>query len=663
MSACHCTIARTVDARAIAKAMRVSARAVRMRAAKESWPSEFRIGVGGPRRVYTVTTLPAPVREALLLAQALAAGEVANSQLAPPRANARSRAERVAALWQRYERCGKKLQAVAGQRLRALQAVEALEARGLRRLDARARVAAQLQAEGAPVSVASLGRWADLVAGLESQHRLAALVPDFCGRTVSAVIDERAWDLFKADYLRLEQPSMASCYERLERIAADKGWVLPSLRTLARRIENEIPRGVRTLRREGTEALERTYPAQERDRAAFHAIEAVNADGHKFDVFVRNSAGAVVRPILVGVQDLYSGKLLGWRLAETESSDLIRLAFRDVVEHFGVPSHAWLDNGRGFASKYITGGTRNRYRFKVREDDPTGILVALGMQIHWTTPYHGQAKPIERAWRDLCDRIAKHPACAGAYTGNTPDAKPENYGSRAVPWAQFAALVDTEIAAHNARPNRKTRVCGGTMSFDEAFAASYASATIRRATPEQLRQLLLTAETVTANRQDGSVRLADNRYWHEALCAHAGRKLLLRFDPANLHQSIHAYTLDNTYICAADCIGPTGFSDTDAAREHLRGKKQYLRAIKDQANAAIRMDAARVAAQLPDITPPELPAPTVIAPLFGQGSAPRLAPGEPAAVLPLARTGTEDRNASLDQMLEALQRQQMQDRL
>ena len=96
---------------------------------------------------------------------------------------------------------------------------------------------------------------------------------------------------------------------------------------------------------------------------------------------------------MVGVQDLYSGKLLGYRIAETESSDLARFAFRDVIERYGIPGKVWLDNGRGFASKMLTGGTANRFRFKVKEDDPTGLLTAMGCEIHWATPYHGQAKP------------------------------------------------------------------------------------------------------------------------------------------------------------------------------------------------------------------------------------------------------------------------------
>ncbi|HOK71525.1 MAG TPA: hypothetical protein PLM83_08745, partial [Bacillota bacterium] len=35
-------------------------------------------------------------------------------------------------------------------------------------------------------------------------------------------------------------------------------------------------------------------------------------------------------------------------------------------------------------------------------------------EVHWTTPYHGQSKPIERAWKTLCEEVSKHPKFAGA---------------------------------------------------------------------------------------------------------------------------------------------------------------------------------------------------------------------------------------------------------
>jgi hypothetical protein len=182
--------------------------------------------------------------------------------------------------------------------------------------------------------------------------------------------------------------------------------------------------------------------------------------------------------------------------------------------------------------------------------------------------------------------------------------------------AAFLRVLSDEIAAHNARPGRRTPVCQG-RSFDEAFAASYAEATVRKASAEQLRQMLLAAEIVTASGHDGSVRLAGNRYWMEALVPHAGQKLLLRFDPDALHTSVSVYTLSVHFVGEAPCTAAVGFADTQAGREHTRAKKQYRRAMRAALEAERRMSAAEVADQLPAIAEAELPETTVIEAVFG----------------------------------------------
>ena len=638
-----------VDIATIAAALCVSNRAVERRAARGQWPFEEEPCRGGKRRLYAVADLPSDVAAAIAKFEA----KKTLTSLAPPPAVAelapvqrRGAApkltdEQIQAAWRRYESVPQHCRDEAEKRLRALQAVEALVANGYSLMDARELVAVQMQKDGMRGgSVASLIRWAKTVAAADVSHRLALLLPSWTGRTAAVEIPTEAWDMFKADYLRLEAPSASSCYDRLARVAKVNGWVLPSLKTFQRRVEAELPRAVQILAREGQQALERAFPAQERDRSVFHALEAVNADGHKFDVFVRWPDGTIGRPIMIGVQDLYSGKLLGWRIAETESSDLARFAFRDVIQTYGIPSRIWLDNGRAFASKMLTGGTANRFRFKVKADDPVGILTGLGCQIHWATPYHGQAKPIERAWRDLCDRVAKHPAFAGAYTGNKPDAKPENYGSKAIPMDEFVRVLDVEIRAHNAREGRRTKICAGQHSFDQAFAHSYAQSAIRKATAEQLRMLLLATDVVTTDRRDGSVRLAGNRYWCAALGPYAGQKVQLRFDPMSLHTSVEVFTLGNVHIGTADCIAAVGFADTNAAREHTRAKRQFIRSTKDQLDAERRMDAASIAAQMPGPMPDMLPAPGVVAPLFNLKG--RRAEPRPLEAEPIARTGTDD---------------------
>ena len=237
----------------IAEALKISKRGAEMRANRDGWSYTEQTMRGGRQRMYALTTLPADVQAALLLATRSAV-DSSGLQTAPERrSNARLTDAQIRAAWQRYEAVPQHLKDAAARRLKALQAVERLVAEGHRLLDARAHVAAQLQREGVRGgSVPSLGRWAADVACAEKQHRLALLVPDYVGRTAAVEIPAEAWDTFKADYLRLEAPSAAGCYERLQRIAKVRGWQLPSLRSFERKISRELSPQVLVLARQGS---------------------------------------------------------------------------------------------------------------------------------------------------------------------------------------------------------------------------------------------------------------------------------------------------------------------------------------------------------------------------------------------------------------------------
>jgi hypothetical protein len=372
---------------------------------------------------------------------------------------------------------------------------------------------------------------------------------------------------------------------------------------------------LKVLKRKGQEALLRTFPAQERDKSALHALEAVNADGHKWDVFVKWPDGYEGRVMLVGFQDIYSGKILSYRLDRSENKEMIRLAFGDMIEKYGIPDECVLDNGRAFASKWLSGGIANRYRFKVKEEDPDGIMKQLGVTIHWATPYHGQSKPVERAWRDFAESIAKDLRLAGAYTGKNTTEKPENYGSKAVPFELFAQVVAEGVAKHNARVGRQSKIAAG-RSLDDTFAESYEKAPIRKATPEQRRLWLLAAESITAAKVDGSITMLGNRYWSEFLHEHRGQKLVTRFDPQNLQQDLHVYRLDGAYLGAAQCIEAVGFFDVDKAREHAQTRGAFVKAVKAKAKAELRMSLTEAAALLPQAEETEPPESKVVRPVF-----------------------------------------------
>ena len=582
---------------------RVNAMAERLNWRAHPQFARRRSGRGGGWE-YHWTLLPSRT-QAQLLAQ------VAPS--APPAPAERPRDE----AWAWFDRLPTTVKERAQERLDAIQTAEALELGGLTR-DMAVRQSARMHG----CSARAIWNWMYLIEGVREDDRLPYLAPRhrLAARKVKkTVIDPEFASLFKADWLRPEAPSLTSVYDRIKPVCVARGIDVPPIHTVRRWERSEISEQTRVLARKGLDALKAMFPPQVRDRSALHALEGVNADYHKFDVFVRFPAEGgypeeILRPQMVAFQDIYSGKLLSWRLARSANSHAVQLCLGDLIETWGIPKHVLLDNGREFAAKTITGGTPTRYRFTVREDDIPGLLTTLGCEIHWATPYSGQSKPIERAFRDLCDRVAKHPAFAGAYTGNRPDAKPENYASRAVSLDEFLGVLATEIAAHNARPGRRSEVAAG-RSFAEVFAESYAQAPIRKATEEQRRLWLMGAEGVRVHARHGRITFMGNGYWDDWLIAHAGEKVVARFDPGRLWDGLHVYALTGEYLGHAPCQEKVGFFDVDEGRALAKARGDWMKAEKKALAAHRTLSAAELAREidaLPAPVPTPVPEPKVV---------------------------------------------------
>lgn len=500
--------------------------------------------------------------------------------------------ERKSRLWAEYEALSAEQKIICEARLKALQIAEDLERGGMLAV-----ASITMACRRAGVTKSAFYEWRKQVEGHDREDWLAALAPSYRTDSRWAECHEEAWDVLKSDYLRPERPTFSACYRRMVKLAKAKKWhPIPTERALRRRFDHEVPEAVQVLARQGKEKAKFLFPSQRRTRSHLHAMQAVNMDGHRFDVFVEFPDGRIDRIHLIALQDLYSGKFVAWRLSDSENKDAVRLVIGDMVENFGIPDQITLDNGRAFTSKWLTGGAKTRYRFKIRDEDPKGLLVTLGIELQFTKPYSGQSKPIERAFLDLTDTIARHPVCAGAYTGNKPDAKPENYRTKAVPLATFVDLVNREIAEHNARPGRTGGNCNG-RSFDETFNQSMAEpgTVVRYATAAQRSLWLLAAEGITARKPDGHIELHRNRYWAPALTGYVGKKVVVRFDPDRLHQSIKVYDLNNVLICDAACLDDTGFHDTVAARQHARTKKDLEKALAAEKDAHVRLKAQDLA--------------------------------------------------------------------
>ncbi|WP_236762481.1 transposase domain-containing protein [Agrobacterium tumefaciens] len=437
------------------------------------------------------------------------------------------------------------------------------------------------------------------VEGHSRQDWLAALAPSFSGSATGEVAEvnpchPEAWKILKSDFLRPERPSFSACYRRMLMVARDQNLSpIPSERSLRRRLDAEVPKAAQIIAREGKDKAKQLFPAQKRTVAHLHAMEIVNTDGHQLDLFVRAPwSETPVRVILIGIQDVYSRKVLSWTLAEAETWEAVRTCIGSMIEnHDGMlPYHIYMDNGRAFAGKMISGGAKTRHRFKVNEDDVAGLLKTLDIEPHFVKPRSGQSKPIERAWRDLAEEISKHPSMSGCYTGNKPDAKPENYGNSAVPLETLQRHVAQCVDEHNHRLNRTTETAHG-RSFAQTFDASIAepSTIIRYASMAQRSLWMLSAVAITARKPDGAIHMHGNRYWNAVLNEWIGKKLTVRFDPADLHKPVKVYDPEGRFLCDADCLAKTGFADTGAARRQEKARKTHVKNLQAVAksNAAL----------------------------------------------------------------------------
>ncbi len=492
------------------------------------------------------------------------------------------------------------------------------------------------------ISPATLWRKLKAVEGQSKDVWVPLLIPRWKGKAGEAEFTPEAWEYIKQEWGSQSKPSISRVLRDALKLVLERNWIIPSQDTVERRIR-DLPPWWAVLRREGEKELKRLYPAQQRDYSTLKLHEMWCSDGRKADVFVRFEDGTVARPIVVAWMELRSRVCLGYAVGKTESADLIRIAFKNAAEESkAIPTAALMDNGRGFASKLLTGGTPNRYRFKVKDEDIPGILTMLGVEVCWATPGHGQAKPIESWWRTVA-QMDKRGEFRGAYCGNKPDARPEEFDPKTVvPIETYLQLLQEEINAYHQRPHRGDSMDGQSPS--QMYDTLLANTVVRQPTAEQLRLCLLAAENIRLT-PEHQIKVLDNRYWTEQLAALSrDHAYVVRFDPEDASKPVALYEGER-FICDVPIIERAGFRNQQAAKDHARERNKFIRGKKEQDKASRGMHSAMEWHPRPEPMKPELPAPklaSLVRPVSGNKN---------------GRDEEDDLDLSPDKVMEILTRQ------
>lgn len=637
---------RTISIEVAALALNVTKSIACRRALREGWLYTEQSVRGGRKRFYELSTLPEEVRAkvALHLIQTGVITPASEPSQPKPKKPAKSEKQTESVsynqpshewgtqdsetLWEWANTRTQKLRDEGIRRAGLLRQVDALLHSG-QKMSVRRALA--FVAEHTGEFEPTLRRWWYKGAGRGQINQFpyadwpALLIPSYAGCTVRKEIPPQAWDWFVAQYLTRSQPTFSDTYRRVTEAAEANGWgTLPSEDTFKRRLE-EIPAAQRIYLREGAEALAKIYPPQRRDRSMLTAGEIVNGDGLKLDrLWVRFPDGEILNTVTGWYwQDVYSGKVMAYRLAKTENTDVFRLSTYDLTA-ICAPRIAIIDNTKVAANKAMTGQAKNRHRFHSRPDDPMGLLPMLGIEPQFTNPDKEMGNPgakrIERAFGKggLHEMIATNPRFRDrGYSQKT-----------AIDFDELQEVTAFEVARFNARAGRQDAVCRGVLSYDQAFEESFSKSEVRRLSESQRSLLLLMPEVATCDKQTGEIALkaasgpwGKHRFWDEALVNFMGRKVVVYYDPENLAKDVSVHTLDGRFITTAQHKADMPvITSTADSREWMKEKGRYIKSNKKASKALSRMD--DIASYYPKTSQDtHVPEPGIVRPNFGQSRA------------------------------------------
>ncbi len=394
------------------------------------------------------------------------------------------------------------------------------------------------------------------------------------GRVKKEAIDERTQALISNFYLQDYRPSVAQVRSHL--MAALGTDDVPSEGCIRRFIKTRIPHAAKVLARHGKKALENELPHITRDYYSVEPGEIYCSDHTQLNVAVRHPKnGTPFFPWLTVVSDIRSRKVVGWVVEEKPSGRTIAAACRHAFLQFSPPKQFMCDNGRDYSSRYLAGG---QWRFrskphKVALDTETqGILTQLGIKVHYTLPYSGRSKPVERWFKTLKDRMEKLlPGYRGGSVGERPErlAKTLKNANNLLTLAAFRSLVDEFVDYYNNDLHQGHAMNGQTP--DEVFNAEARKQYL--VNPNTLTLLMMPAERRLV--YSNGVSFMGGWYYDTALEMLRRETVCLRYDPQDVSR-VAIFDVKGAFVCWATHQCRMSFNPTQEELASARGRQKTI---------------------------------------------------------------------------------------
>lgn len=342
-----------------------------------------------------------------------------------------------------YERKPTSIKLQTESRIKILDEFNALLANNIKKQDAEKII----KSKYSNASKITLWRWCALVEGHDRAYWVYLLAPNYEGRSKRPIC-QAAYDHWLSLYSTQAKPAASVCYYQTIQANKTQKWgELPSLKTFLRHYELTESQNFKIFTRQGKTALKESLPHIKRDYNTIDLHGYWESDGRKADVLCTWPDGTVSRPWIVVMRDVRTRMVLARLIGKTNDKALVIEAFRQAcILSQTRPQGFILDNGSEYSCKAFTGSQRSDVRYKSTEKEPLGILTRMGIVVHWATPYHGAAKPIESFWNVIAEYADK--TCGKAYVGNNTVNRPEDTDAKhAITIEEYADKLSGTINA------------------------------------------------------------------------------------------------------------------------------------------------------------------------------------------------------------------------
>lgn len=390
----------------------------------------------------------------------------------------------------------------------------------------------------------------------------------------TTTIPDDAWDYFYALYMTQEKRGVQLCYDYTKKKFPD----IPSVYAFHRKVKT-IPEHAMIYYREGENALRDVLPSMDRDKTDIASNDIWFSDHHRVDVFTRNEDGSrLCRLWLTVFFDARSNKVISYICRNADpAADVIKQTMKKGMELHGIPREVYFDNGKDYRSKVF------------RQDFPLSLVHQLGINSIYATPYHGQAKTVERFFRTFEDRFGKmFPTYTGKDAKNRPEKmriSDEKILAIAPSIETFLTALDNYMKDYNHTPSRGKNLEGKTP--DEVYSKNLSEK--REITDRKALSLLCGTFDMRTVHKSG-ITFRHRVYWNKALLPYFKKKVIINYDSENL-DVLNVFDEDMRAVCVAAAKVQTPFRNTTEAdyKKAMKQKKQ-ARKMVEQYRPQVELD-------------------------------------------------------------------------